>query len=308
MKKTLSSLIKALFLALVLAACGGSGGSPGTATVSVGITDNSAGFDSVVLTIEEIGIVASSTPTTYYGSDAVAILPITLDVLDYPGSAAFHLADIDVPMPDNGQPLCFNQIRFVLARDGDPDCTGPWCNYVIETGAVDPRPLVTPSGQQSGIKLLTPKKFCAQSGDSTVQVAIDFDPATAIVHDAGKGEYLLKPTGIRIIEGAWGGPSADYVEGTVRIAAGSGPSGCSPLATTPLVTVSGRPAGAVGEPVSTTVSLADALTVDCYQLGHYKLLLPAPGLYDLAASWDGFAAAAGGVASGSSGVDMVLDP
>ena len=130
---------------LLLGSCGGGSGSVETATIRVAITDNADRFESVVLTIEEVGIVASHSPTTYYGRDVIGQLPVTLDVLDFPAEQIFHLADIEVPMPTDGQ-LCFNQIRLVLAREGSDLCTGPFCNYVLEFGDTVPHLLKTPSG------------------------------------------------------------------------------------------------------------------------------------------------------------------
>ena len=72
---------------LLLAACGDDGGgggdssavsgsSAGTGIVSVSLTDAPNGYNAVVLTIKEVGIVASNTATTYYNS-TVVISPST---------------------------------------------------------------------------------------------------------------------------------------------------------------------------------------------------------------------------------------
>lgn len=122
---------------LLLTACGSGGGSSGssagTGTVSVSLTDNQTSYNAVVLTIKEVGIVASNTATTYYNSTDLDNLPLTVNILDFPEDAILHLADIEVDLPENGEPICFKQIRLVLAAEGDPDCPGDICNYVIET-------------------------------------------------------------------------------------------------------------------------------------------------------------------------------
>lgn len=329
-KLWLRMFILAVLSGLLLGSCGGGGGA-GTATVRVAITDASDRFESVVLTIEEVGIVASQTPTTYFGRDAIERLPVTIDVLDYPAEQVFHLADIEVPMPSSGQ-LCFNQIRFVLAREGSDSCVGPYCNYVVEIDDPTPRSLNTPSGQQSGIKLLTPNQFCASSGETTVAVVLDFDPNVAIVHDEKNlGEYLLKPTGIRIIEGEWDIAPADFISGTVLLPIDAFEGQCLLYDTTPLITVEAAAVVDPTLPVLTTLSLAEPpqtasdlctlqcngdaacladctanLTADCYYSGPYKLLLPQSGDYDLRAGWDIFTGGVDAVTASSTGVVVML--
>jgi hypothetical protein len=140
---------------LLLAACGGGDGSSATVetgTVSISLTDAQSGYNGVVLTIKEIGVVASNTATTYYNSTQLDNLPLTVNILDFPEEATLHLADIKVDLPENGKPVCFKQIRLVLAAEGDEDCLGPICNYVIETDYPTQYKL-----KQSGVKILTPQ-------------------------------------------------------------------------------------------------------------------------------------------------------
>ncbi len=87
---------------LLLAACsGGGGGSDGsstasstatTGTVHLSLTDNQTLYNAVVLTIVEVGIVASDTATTYYNATELDNLPLTVNVLDFPGKATLPLA------------------------------------------------------------------------------------------------------------------------------------------------------------------------------------------------------------------------
>jgi hypothetical protein len=112
---------------LILTACGGSGSGDGssvtveTGTVSLSLTDARSGYNAVVLTIKEIGVVASNTATTYYNSTQLDNLPLTVNILDFPEEATLHLADIKVDLPENGDPVCFKQIRLVLAAEGDSE-------------------------------------------------------------------------------------------------------------------------------------------------------------------------------------------
>ena len=103
---------------LLLAACSGGGGSDGssttstasttstTGTVHLSLTDNQTLYNAVVLTIVEVGIVASNTATTYYNSTELDNLPLTVNILDFPGKAILPLADIKVDLPENGDPVC----------------------------------------------------------------------------------------------------------------------------------------------------------------------------------------------------------
>jgi hypothetical protein len=306
---------------LFLAACGDGGGgssaTAGTGTVSVSLTDNQTGYNAVVLTIKEVGIVASNTATAYYNASDLGNLPLTVNILDFPNEATLHLGNIEVDLPENGDPVCFNQIRLVLAAEGDPECpAGSFCNYVVETGDPTQYKLKTPSGQQSGVKILTPNDFCVDADDDSVQVSIDFDPATAINKNPNK--YLLKPTGIRIIEGDWFTAPDSFIDGLATIPVYNTVTGCEEFTTTPLVTVAAyyNSASMTDPPVVQTVALTEGpvsgtdvcgdwcngepdpdtcvsdceadLSSECYYGGKFKLLLPEKDTYDLTATWEGF--------------------
>lgn len=325
--RLICGLLSLLLLPLMLAACGSGGGgdagsSAGTGTVSISLTDDQSGYDAVVLTIKEVGIVASNSAATYYNSSALDALPLTVNVLDFPGDATLPLAEIEVPLPENGAPLCFKQIRLVLAAEGDPVCDAQKpCNYVVESGDTNgtAHELKTPSGQQSGVKILTTKDFCVDADHDTVQVALDFDPSTAIVHNANNGnskdKYLLKPTGIRMIEGQWSIAPDSFITGMIAVPTAEKEEAgvCEELATTPLVTVAAFAETATVTPVVQTVAMAEGpvggdavcfewcaeeadpascasdcesgLQSSCYYSGRFKLLLPAPGIYYLDANW-----------------------
>ena len=315
---------------LLLTACGSGGGggssadsgsSAGTGIVSVSLTDAQNGYNAVVLTIKEVGIVASNTATTYYNSTDLGNLPLTVNVLDFPGESILHLGDIEVDLPENGDPVCFKQIRLVLAAEGDPDCPGSLCNYVIETGDPTEYELKTPSGQQSGVKILTPNDFCVDADDDAVQVSIDFDPTKAIIHNDNNGnskdKYILKPTGIRIIEGDWFNAPDSFINGLVAVPIYNSASGCGEFETSPLVTVAAyyNSATITDPPEVQTVALAEGpvsgadvclewcaedpaqdcettcevdLLSECYYSGKFKLLLREKEIYDLTATWKGF--------------------
>ncbi len=321
---------------LFLAACGDGGGgggssaTAGTGTVSVSLTDNQNGYNAVVLTIKEIGIVASNTATTYYNARDLDNLPLTVNILDFPNEATLHLGDIQVDLPENGDPVCFKQIRMVLAANGDAECPGPvysgnkrLCNYVVEIGDSSPyeleedeEELKTPSGQQSGVKIKAPNNFCVDADDDSVQVSIDIDPATAINKNPNK--YILKPTGIRIIEGNWFTAPDSFIDGLVAVPTYNSTTGCEAYPATPLVTIAAyyNSASMTAPPVVQTVALTEGpvsgpdvcgdwcngdsdpaacvsdceagLSSECYYGGKFKLLLPEKDTYDLTATWERF--------------------
>lgn len=339
---------------LLMVACGdggsgggGSGSSAGTGTVSLSLTDNSDGYNSVVISVMEVGFVTNDSATTYYNSADFETLPVILDVLELPGASTYYMGDIEVELPASGEPLCFNQIRMVLAADPkkpedpiDPLCVDePFCNYVVLEGDDDtPQWLQTPSGSESGLKINTPKDFCLEEGDDTLSVVIEFDPMTAIVQQ-GNGGFLLKPTGIKIIEGDFSGAPESYIDGTAVVPVSKTGDVCDVYDPPPTVTVNAYNSAVVDSaPSSSTSVLLEtpllgsevdsevcvewcALEADpgaceadctagtspeCFYTGEFKLLLADKGTYNLEATWEDFIANKDGVVYNSS-VLMILE-
>lgn len=271
---------------VLLSGCGGGGGSgdsgassssgttsaadavASTGSVSVSLTDNQALYNAVVLTIEKVGIVASNTPTTYYNSDDVSELPVTVNVLDFPNEATFHLAEINVPLPDNGEEVCFSQFRLVLTANADDSCDGPdytirtgkrkgdigqLCNYVERNDGTSYE-LRTPSAQQSGVKVLFHEEgngdepvddsesedlFCLSEEEDSVKITLDFDPNKVIKLFEKKDVdyYQLKPTGMRIIDGGFFTAPESFVDGMVAVPTYNTAGVCEEFPTAPLVKV-----------------------------------------------------------------------
>lgn len=326
----MKSFVKLFVLALlglpllILSACGGGdGASSNTGTISVGITDDNGMYNAVVLTILEVGVVASDDETAYYNLSVITVLPTKVDVLDFANEYYFQLSDIEVPLPEGGGEVCFNQIRLVLAAEGDPICKGDFCNYVITADGT--YEMKTPSGQQSGVKILAPSDFCVSEGQTTVQVLIDFDPAKAIVHQeknkntASDDEFILKPTSLRIIEGMWSAPPESFVEGLVAIPTYNTGTVCEelPIGDTDwavVVAAQGREVVVqTGAPLegpvynavvceewcvdlagpgynSCRLGCGEDLTSTCYYRGAFKLILQDRNPYNVTASWEGFSA------------------
>lgn len=222
-------------LLFLLASCGGGGGdgsssgtsSSQTGTVSVGLTDNYYGYNAIVMTINEVGIVTRNTATMYYNTSTFGILPAKINILDYPKESTFYLGDIEVPLPTDGSDICFEQVRLVL--DANPKTrkevtTQPipeedlkdYANYIV-TNNGDAYALKTPSAQQSGLKLQirtddseddlykdleSEESFCLSENDNAVSITLDLDPKAVIKKPMNSNNpYMFKPNGIRIIEG-----------------------------------------------------------------------------------------------------------
>ncbi|HYQ91049.1 MAG TPA: DUF4382 domain-containing protein, partial [Candidatus Competibacteraceae bacterium] len=99
----------------------------------------------------------------------------------------------------------YNQVRLIL--EPNPNGQADPVNYLtLKSDTTVPKvkiPLKTPSGQQSGLKVVG--RFEVKPGVINA-ILLDFDPNTAIV-ERGNGDYNLKPTGIRIVQ------TSDYLAG-----------------------------------------------------------------------------------------------
>ncbi|SNB46298.1 DUF4382 domain-containing protein [Geobacter sp. DSM 9736] len=192
------STVCAVVLALGLAACGGGGGGSSTAqsgTLKVGITDKqSDDFAQVVIAIREIRVVPAGRENAPDNDPGLPVLarfssPRVIDVMQLQ-FVQQALGEIILPAGT------YSQIRLIL--EPNPNGQGqPPANYLtLKTDPAARIPLKTPSGQQSGLKVLGPVEV---RPGAISAVLIDFDPNTAIV-PRGNGDYNLKPTGIRLVQ------------------------------------------------------------------------------------------------------------
>lgn len=187
----------AAFVFTALQGCGGSSSpSVPSGTLQVGLTDApSPAYASVVVAIKEVRAVPAGLEGAADTDARLPVIvtystPLVVDVL----TLRFQQEVLgSVPVPAGA----YSQIRLVLAAN--PNGQGqPPVNYV--TLASDPAtkiPLKTPSGQESGLKILG--NFQVTPGTINA-ILLDFDPTTAIVVAGNSGQYLLKPTGIRIMQ------------------------------------------------------------------------------------------------------------
>jgi len=183
--------LMASILALLVAGCGGSGGSsgdaaPGTGTLGVSLTDAPAcGYDKVFVTVTNVRVHQSSTAsdTDAGWTDLPGNFPLKIDLLSLNNGTLKALGEAPLAAGH------YTQLRLVL----DPNTAVGFANSVVPTGGVETA-LVTPSAVKSGIKLVN--EFDVVAGQR-VDLLLDFDACKSIVK-RGNGTYALKPV-IKVI-------------------------------------------------------------------------------------------------------------
>jgi len=160
--------------------------------IRVALTDAAGPYENVVIAVEEVRVVPAGgeDDDTGGGMPVVASFdtPQQYDIADL-AFATEVLGEASVPAGT------YNQIRLVLAENPD---TGDPLNYVtLKTDPATKLPLNTPSGQQSGLKIVG--KYTVEEGVINA-IALDFDPERAVVEAGNSGRRNLKPTGIRVVE------------------------------------------------------------------------------------------------------------
>ncbi len=182
----LKMMAAALGLA-VLAACGGGGGSAGSGTLAVALTDAACGadFDEVNITVSKVRVHRSSS----VGEGAAGWNEIEID----PPRKINLLTLLNGVLEELGQTAlpagAYTQVRLVL----EPNTGGDqFKNSVVPTAGPNSGTQVsldTPSGLQSGIKLIHP--FTVEP-DEVKDLVLDFDACRSVV-SRGDGTYGLKP-------------------------------------------------------------------------------------------------------------------
>lgn len=205
-------------LALQIQGCSGGGsggGTVSTGTLKVALTDKtSAYFSSVWIKIKAVKVVPVNHDPDAADNDP-ELITITLDpsLLPSPSFDVLTLAYVQQLLGTVVLPAgTYSQVRLIL----EPNVNGQDpVNYVTIGNDPAKIPLKTPSGQQSGLKVLG--RFVVQPGVINA-IALDFDPNTAIV-DRGNTpqseKYILKPTGIRIVQMEDIFPDYGSISGTV---------------------------------------------------------------------------------------------
>jgi hypothetical protein len=182
--------VMTVLLALLIVGCGSSGSGSGTGTLGVSLTDGPAcGFDAVNVTVSTVRVHQSDSATdTSPGWTDITLNPSRkINLLDFNDSTQSNLA-----LESLGEtPLAaghYTQLRLVLVpNSGNPN--PPFANSVVLTGTTNEIALTTPSGIQTGIKLI--HQFDVATGQR-VDLLLDFDACKSIVA-RNNGTYALKP-------------------------------------------------------------------------------------------------------------------
>ena len=191
LKQLLSCLV--FVMTALLAACGGGGdgGSSAPGSVSVALTDAPAcGFDEVNVTVTKVRIHQSSSADDKAAgwTDINLDPPRKINLLDFNDpTLPIHIEPLGLTPLEPGH---YTQLRLVLDRNTGQSLA----NSVVLSGTNNEIPLDTPSGIQSGIKLIN--QFTVSSGQR-VDLLLDFDACKSIVQ-TGNGKYKLKPV-IKVI-------------------------------------------------------------------------------------------------------------
>ena len=175
-----------------LAACGGGGGSSEAVqqqgTLRVSLTDSpSCGYSNVFVTVEKVRVhqSASANDAASGWSEIVLSPAKRVDVLTLTNGVLEGLGQLPLTA---GQ---YQQVRLVLAENG----SGAPANALRLEPTGPDIALATPSGQQSGLKLIRP--FTVEP-NRVSDLILDFQVCDSIVR-RGNGTYALKPV-IQILE------------------------------------------------------------------------------------------------------------
>ena len=183
--KRFSVLACAFGLMVGVSSCNNDEDATGNARMEVRLTDAPGDYKEVLIDI--IGVEIHTDGNANDNSEGWTKLgninPGIYNLLDFANGKDTLLAASDLPA---GR---ISQIRLIL---------GPKNSLVLKDGT--PKPLKTPSGQQSGLKVKIDADLVP---DVTYVVLLDFDAAKSVV-PRGNGDYNLKPV-IRTITNAVAG-------------------------------------------------------------------------------------------------------
>jgi hypothetical protein len=193
--KLLTQWITGLLMITVIAGCGGDGGGDSSqpGALSVSLTDAPAcGFDEVNVTVSKVRVHQSDNASDNSSGwvDITLSPPRKINLLDLndptqPNFALEHLGETPLAAGH------YTQLRLVLV----PNSPGqPLANSVVLSGQPNEITLDTPSGVQTGIKLI--HQFTVDPGQR-VDLLLDFDACRSVVK-RNNNTYALKPV-IKVI-------------------------------------------------------------------------------------------------------------
>lgn len=273
--KPLITLMLCFAIGLLMTACGGGGGSDSSSsgTVQLALTDAvDHNFSEVVIAIKEVRAVPAGGEAA--GEAGLPLIvaydpPLVVNVLDL----AFQQQLLGEAVLTAGN---YSQLRLVLERN--VPALAP-VNYVVLEGQTAQLPITTPSGQESGLKVVG--QFTVTAGEATA-VVLDFDPARAIVQAGQSDRWIFKPTGIRVVQMEEILPTYGAIIGVVVTEVTTG---------NPPVTTQNPVANAVVYAVPNGGSDAWAASQVHIEDGAFRLFLPpraAPDGYELQVKAEGF--------------------
>ena len=265
-----------ILVGFALSGCGGGTGAVGAGAGSLGMSPAGGGQTTAAQT--NLVVYLSDSPVDE--ADAVYVTIERVEVLHDEEGARFEVLaddpqqfdlltlqnDVNAVLGEGGfPPGDYAGIRLILADNGFnvgpqvnvPDAT-VLPNYIVTDG--DASPLFTPSGTQTGIKLLDP--FVLSEGTIT-ELRIDFNARTSIVKLGKQDRFILKPrlTLIPVI-----------VSGSLSGTVTSADPAAAPLGT---ATVSAQQDG--DEVLSTRTRMDGTFTLNPLREGTYTLVVTATG-------------------------------
>ena len=170
-------------LTVLLSGCGSSSSTQrGMGTLGVSLTDSAAGgFDAVNVTVSEVRVHQSSTASATDSGWSTIMLnpPRKINLLNLTNGVLDDLGQTSLPAGH------YTQLRLVLV----PNTKTTLANSVVLTGTKTELPLSTPSGVQTGIKLI--HEFDVAPGQH-VDLVLDFDAMKSVI-TMGNGNYALMP-------------------------------------------------------------------------------------------------------------------
>ena len=179
--KFLKQILSIFSMALLLVACNDSESSndSGTATLSVKLVDDPGDYQNVYVEVEDIMVKYDSDDfdeNDEGGWESIGILnPGVYDLLELTGGVSLELVNNET-IPTG----LIKQIRLILGDD----------NSVLLEGETEPRPLNTPSAQQSGLKIMIDQNI---NPGYNYDFILDFDVEESIVMAGNSGNINLKP-------------------------------------------------------------------------------------------------------------------
>lgn len=263
--KTISPLLVSFAVAILFAACGGGSGygtSTGamTGTLGVSLTDApSCGFDHVYVTVSKVRVHQSSnmnisdTDPGWY--DITLSAPARIDLLNLTNGVLYSLGTTTLPA---GQ---YQQVRLMLvANTGN---SAPYANSIVPTGGAE-TPLTTPSGMQSGIKLINQFTVAA---NTRVDLVLDFNACKSVVTAGNSGMYIMKPV-VTMMPTVVSGTIEGWVD---PVLAASTPVAVSAQVASGMTIASVK--ATVADPVTGKFVLAPVL--ESSMLGNYNIVITA---------------------------------